>query len=47
MKTPLLSLTAFLLTKATVVEDGTVCFPGEIYLEFGIRPVVDAPAVIE
>ncbi len=30
-----------------VVKDGTVYFPGEIYPEFGIRPFVDAPAVIK
>ncbi len=34
-------------TISMVVKDGTFYFPSEIYPEFGIRPFVDAPEVIE
>lgn len=34
-------------TISMVVKDGTVYFPSEIYPEFGIKPFVDAPEVIE
>jgi len=30
-----------------VVKDGTFYFPSEIYPEFGIRPFVDAPVVVQ
>jgi len=34
-------------TISMVVKDGTFYFPSEIYPEFGIRPFVDAPEVIQ
>ena len=34
-------------TISMVVKDGTFYFPSEIYPEFGIRPFVDAPGVIQ
>lgn len=34
-------------TISMVVKDGTFYFPSEIYPEFGIRPFVDAPVVIQ
>lgn len=34
-------------TISMVVKDGTIYFPSEIYPEFGIKPFVNAPEVIE
>jgi imidazolonepropionase-like amidohydrolase len=34
-------------TIAMVVKDGVVFFPSEIYPEFGIRPFIDVPIVME
>ncbi|MGB5290617.1 MAG: amidohydrolase family protein, partial [Lysobacterales bacterium] len=34
-------------TISMVVKDGTFYFPSEIYPEFGIRPFVDAPVVVQ
>ena len=34
-------------TISLVVKDGTFYFPSEIYPEFGIRPFVDAPDIIQ
>jgi len=34
-------------TISMVVKDGTFYFPSEIYPEFGIRPFVDAPEVVQ
>jgi imidazolonepropionase-like amidohydrolase len=34
-------------TISMVIKDGTFYFPSEIYPEFGIRPFVDAPVVVQ
>lgn len=34
-------------TISMVVKDGTIYFPSEIYPEFGIRPFVEAPVVVQ
>jgi len=34
-------------TISMVVKDGTFYFPSEIYPEFGIRPFIDAPVVVQ